>query len=1499
MKPTSLIERAMREWRVVITVVTLLVGFGVLSFLTMPRQEFPEFTIRQGLVIGVMPGASSQEVEQRLTKVVENYLFGFREVDKRKTYSVSKEGQSVIFVELSENIRGAAAPAFWAKLRHGLNELKAQSLPSQVVALIGNNDFGDTSAVLFTLVSEGHSPRELEKQLEVLESHLRRIDATSKLNRVGMQKEVIRITLSRERLARYGIRPLSLWATLQGFGGVPVPARLDADTLELPVHVSQELRTEYELSETIVLSEPTGSHVRLKDVATITREYGHDDAFVRADGKTALVLSIEMQQGNDITKFGKDVDRALEEARRELPATTQIIRVADQPEVVHHAVGHFLRDFGLAIVSVVLVTMLLLPLRVAAVAAVTIPVCIFITLGILNTLGIELQTVSLAGLIVVLGMVVDNAIVVIDDHVEKLDRGLDPWTAAWKSAKELMVPVFTATLAIIMAYAPLAVFLTGIGKDFVGSLPVTIGVALGTSMALAATLVPILNARFIRKGLHEGRAEGRASMLDRVQRLYDGALEGTFRWPRATLGVGFASVVAALIMAAGLPQQLFPKVDRNQFAVEVYLPPGRTLQETDAVVRQLEGLLAKDRRVAHVTSFVGTSSPRFHTLYAPNMPARNYAQLLVNTTSDDATLEVLREYDDRYRGAFPGAWVRWKRLDMQATRAPIEVRLSGDDLTALKALGARVEGAAREIPGTEWVRTDYEEPLQGVAVVPDMDASSRLGVSRAALQLSLAVGTTRGLPLMTIWEGDYPVSVLLADDRREASTIEGLRQQYVSSSLAMATVPAEQLATFRPTWTEGAIVRRNGVRTLTVRVDVGLDVIASDVQRKLERAIAKMGDVPGVRVDYGGEKEGTAENYGPMGISLGVSVAVIYMILLFQFRRHKKAILVMLTMPLSLFGSVLGLVVTGYPFGFTAFLGVISLMGIVVRNGIILVGYADELRREHGMSSLEAAVAAGKRRMRPIFLTSVAAAVGVVPMILGRSMLWGPLGAVTAFGLLLSMILTLFVVPVAYWLLTRNETADAGDGEAPESPAVPSLVAAPSLGCLLVVAALLLPRTAHADEAALSLARARALALEHNAQVQQSTLEIDAAESTKKAAFTKYFPQVSALGVGMAAASPLASLSTPSGNLPVYDGNPANLGTSGQYAYFPGGATDLGRTVLFGSVTALQPLYAGGRISNGNRLAELGVEIARDRTVLARRDAVAQTEEKYWRIVALHEKERTLTAYEALLAELDRQASDAVTAGLATRNDKLKVGLQRRQVEVDRMRLHDGLALSARDLRRHIGLPEGDQITLSDALERPQDPSALAAKGEAVADARVELSLLRKAARAETLQGDLKQGEALPSLTLGGTLTHYSLSGLGDTNNALVFATVSVPLSAWWERSYMRDEQRTRERIAASRIADTRSLIELEIEKTWNDLHVAWKAAEVADAAVEQAGVNLSEETSRHASGLTPLSDVLEAQVLEHQTQDRRIDSWSEYWLARAAYLRAVNRTDSEAPRHR
>jgi multidrug efflux pump subunit AcrB len=1020
-KKPNLIEAAMKHRQVVIILVVLLNIAGLYALLHMPRTEFPEFTVRQGIVAGIYPGATSAQVEEQLATKLENYLFSFAEINKAKTYSQSKEGQVVMMVELNESVSNP--DQFWSKLRLGLQEQRGSFPPGAMI--VTNTDFGSTAALLLTVESKDKTYKELETvYLKQLETGLRRLPSLSKISHIGLLSEQITVDVDARKLTAYGIKPGLLLQALKAEGSTDYAGELDEQHLLLPIHLGTRYHTENDLAEQIVYTDPQGTVVRLKDVATLRREYAEPSSYIQNNGTRALVVTVEMAPGHNIVEFGEEVDHALAKVTKNFPADVTIHKVVNQPEVVDESISHFLKEFGLAIGSVILVTLLLLPFRVAAVAGLTIPISILITLAVMNFAGIELNTVTLAALIIVLGMVVDNAIVVIDNHVEKLDHGDSPWHAAWKSATELVVPVTVATLAITASFFPLSMFLGGTAKDFLGAFPITIAIALGASMFVALLLVPYLDFLFIKKGLHNHEAQAaprRKSLLDYVQAGYDKGLDTGFRFPFFTVVLGVLSIVAGVMFAGGLPQELFPSVERNQFAVEIYLPAGHPLKETAQVSQQVTELLRKDKRVTSVTSFTGSSSPRFHTTYAPQTPAKNYAQLVVNTASAEATETLLEDYTKKYRNYFPNAYVRFKQLDMLEAAAPIEVRVIGDSIPAMRRVADQVIQRLRQQPGISWVRTDYGEPRQGIRVQLKEDEATRLGFTQSNIAQALALGVS-SVPVTTVWEGDYPVAVQLETQKDQRNDYAALANTSITSPKTFATVPLRQVADLVPTWQEEQIVRRNGVRTLTVRADLERHQVASNVLSKVMPDLDKLALPEGVDViSYGGEHSQSLENQGPMALSLGVAVVSIFLILLFQFRNAKTAGLIMLTMPLSLFGAAFGLELMDYAFGFTSFMGLLSLCGIVVRNGIILIDYAQELRRDHGMTVAQAAEAAGKRRMRPIFLTSAAAAIGVVPMIISRSPLWGPLGTVICFGLLFSMVLTLFVLPVLYWLFFRGE----------------------------------------------------------------------------------------------------------------------------------------------------------------------------------------------------------------------------------------------------------------------------------------------------------------------------------------------------------------------------------------------------------------------------------------------------------------------------------------------
>ena len=1472
----------MRYHNIVIILVSVFVVFGVYALLNMPRNEFPNFTIRQGLVIGVYPGATSAEVEEQLTKQVENYIFGFKEVKKSKTYSESKEGQMIIYVELNDNVKNS--DEFWSKLKHGLAELK-QTLPPGVIALIGNNDFGDTSALLITLSSDTKSYKDLENELKKLKSECRKISSVSKIKDYGIQKEKIYVDVEPSKLNEYNIKSISLLSSYMSNGTISPAGKLKNGFSDLSVHFPPNFESEKDLSDQIVFADPRGSVVRLKDIAKIERRNEEPDSYILQNGKKTILLSLEMQQGNNIVQFGKEVEKVLEVFKKQCPKDIQVNTISNLPKYVDKAVSNFMEEFLIAIASVVFVVMLLLPKRVASIAGLTIPIAVLITLGILYFIGIELNTVSLAGLIIVLGMIVDNSIVVIDNYVEKKDHGMSSWHAAIKSARELVTPIISATLAICIVYIPLSIMLPGTGGDFVRDLPITICTALVVSIIVALFVVPYLNFCFIKKGLksHDNQSD-KKSFLDIIQRVFDVTLEKAFKNPKITLGIGIGSVVLAFVIFKSVDQQLFPNVERNQFVVEVYLPQGASIESTSAVLDSLEHALNRDKRVTTVTSFIGTSSPRFHSLYAPNIPSTNCGQLMVNTTDNKATEAICEEYNKRFERSFPNAHVKWKVLTMQVNKYPIEIRISGDSIKDLRKTEALVDSIVKPIKEISWVRTDWEQKKQNILVEMDKDKATRMGYSKSFVATSLLVGLD-GFPLTTIWENDYPVEVRLSQDHGKQKNIDYLGDQYITSPMSFNASPLRSFAKFSPQWTEGSIVHRNGTRTLTIQIDVNFKARASSILNKIKPQVDKLNLPNGVSISYGGELESTGESFVPMSYALMISIVIIFFILLFQFKKVKLASLIMSTMLLGLPGAAIGLYIMGYPFGLTSFIGVTSLCGIVVRNGIILIDYLEELRNSHGMSVKEAALAAGKRRMRPIFLTSAAASVGVIPMIMSHSMLWGPLGTVICFGLLISMVLTLFILPVLYTVIYREKKSGKKvEKHIPYSNInknVPIVILVLTIGTMIPIAG-------HAQDQTLSIDSCKIYALKNNKTIKNADLDVKSALEVKKNAHTNYFPKISATALSMKSADYLIKGSIPSMNLPVYDGNLANLATATQFAYVPTIPIKALDYISMASISVAQPIFAGGRIVNGNKLAKIGQNVSIEKKMMSTTEVLVKTEELYWNIIALQGKLKTLNSYDKLLNQLLSDVTISLKAGLIHRSDLLKVQLKMNELAVNKMKLKNGIDLSKKALCQHIGIIYDSTLVLVQPITPTKLQQESSDESSTIAKNRHEYQLLSKAVEAEKLQKKIALGELLPQVSIG---------ALGYTNdvintkssNALAFVSVSIPISDWWGGSHKLKESQFKIEQANNKLTETTELLSLQIEQAKNAYTEEYYQIGIAQKSIDQARENLKVTTDNYKAGVSNMSDLLEAQSTCQGAEDNYIEAQCNYQIKKVKYLESIN----------
>ncbi len=1023
-KRTGVVAWAMTYHRVVILITVCLIVFGVVALDRMNKNEFPDCTIRQGIVAAVYPGASVNEVEEQVTRPLEDYVFSFKEVKKSKTKSVSRHGMSIIQVELNSELKDN--DVFWSKFKHGIAEVKS-SLPAGVLAVVVQDDFGDTSAVLLTLESDSRTAKELSDMMDGLQDRLRSIEEVGRMKVLGKQKEQITIYLDNARLAHYGIPYETLALTLYTKGFTTMAGTLHEEGVNSPIRLAPAMNAEQDIANTIVYASPTGEVVRLKDIATIRREYAPFTEFITNNGVASLLLSVEMKKGRNITAMGTKVNKVLQQYEETLPPDVHINKITDQPHVVAASVREFLGELLIAIVAVMIVVLLLLPLRVAAVASATIPITIFIALGLFYAFNIELNTVTLAALLVTLGMIVDNSIVIIDAYMEKINLGEDRKEAAIAAAQHFFPSILTATLAISVTFFPLLLTMEGTFHDFLLAFPYAITIVLAVSLAVAELLVPFLLFFFVRPQqtvASTAEAKDRKSAFDHwLQGEYNKVVVACFRHPYRTLSCGVAIVLLSIALVQFLPMRLLPAADRNQFAVEIYLPTGSPLSSTKKVADSVEERLREDSRVASITKFLGVASPRFQTGYAPQIADENYAQFIVNTTSVKATEQLLDKYS-ALCDSFPGAYVRFKQLAYGTEENPIEVRLTGFDDAVLRQTADTILTLLRQNNSLRLVRSDSNEPLPTTLVAPDGATAERLGVNNASLEMTLATRyNTTGVPIATLWDGDYSYPVVLKSTVGDSATIATLGEEMIPVMGGLRSVPLRAIADLSVDYEEGQIAHRNGIRTITIKGEVRRGLNTTSVTQQVKKELKKVSLPREITLSYGGEEESNDENLPRIVSALAISVVIIFFLLLAHYKCVGIPLLLLLSLSLTLFGTVVSIFISRVDFGVTSFLGIISLMGILVRNTIIMYDYANELLRDEHMDIKTAILLSAQRRMHPIFLTSVAAAMGVVPMILGGSGLWQPMGVIICYGTLITMLLILTVLPIAYWKIndTRHE----------------------------------------------------------------------------------------------------------------------------------------------------------------------------------------------------------------------------------------------------------------------------------------------------------------------------------------------------------------------------------------------------------------------------------------------------------------------------------------------
>lgn len=1382
-------KASLRYPTVSLILAAMAVAVGLYAFLYMPRTEDPTITIRTGLVIALYPGATSEQVEKQVTKTLEKHIFKFPEIRKEKTYSTSRPGLVIINVELEDNVKNA--DIVWAKIRHEMNEVRATELPEGVRGPIVNSDFGDTVAMLIAIHGKRYGYRELRDYVDRIQDELRTIREVGKLAMYGEQQEQIWITGDLERMSQYFADPVNVIQALRQRNIIESSGHFEADRMKIPLHTTGLFNAQEDIRNVLVDVSRTGEPVYIRDFAEVERRYQDPMFMVRYDGEPGLLLSVEMQKGKNIVELGESIREVFSRLSSLLPPDVRIDLIANQPEVVKERISHLGHEFMLAIASVVFVTIILLPIRVAVIAALAIPITLCTTLGVMNAIGVTLHQVSIAALIVVLGIVVDDAIVIADNYVDLLDRKVPREEAAWRCVEEVIVPVLAATATIIFSFLPLLI-LTGSAGEFICALPITVAVALAVSFIVAVFITPIFCKFFIKKGLHDdsgdkvGGGKEKLSILNVIQTVYRVVIVFLMRHKVPAMAMGVGAFAVGLLLFRFVPQQFFPTAERNQFVIDVWMGQGTRIEATDAVMRRIEAYMKGREEIEHFAAFVGQSAPRFYYNVNPQQPDAAYGQFIVNTRSAKETPALVEDLRKSFASLAPEALVIIKELQQgMSLEAPVEVRIIGEDTQELKRIGSQVEELLVQVPFSVFVHRDYFNDSCVVDVSVNEELANRLGMTNSLIS-KVVDGAFDGVPVSTFWEGDRAVTILLRLTQAARSSFGNVRDTYVSSQVSKARVPLRAISTLEPEWQTSRIVRRNGVRTLTVRAFVDGGHYASELLNTVRQRVEALPLPPGYRIEYGGDKMNSDETLPEMLTALGISLIAIFLTLLIQFKKVSETLIVMSSIPLAMPGALLGLIITHNPFGFTAFMGLISLCGIVVRNAIILVDYINERMRE-GHSLELAATEAGERRLRPIFLTTMAAAAGVLPMILSKSSLWSPLASVIAVGLVWSMFITLLVVPVLFVIVKSRLIK-------PSSAAVAAMLIA---GLILITA------PAHAETKRLTLPEAVELALKGNSSVKIARFKVDEKRKKVDSTSADNFPRLSNYSWYMGTSeSQLVTIPLPGlGTVPL-GGNLKN----GSSSFF------LNSTVLSQPLTQLLKIReATGIARSDQKVAEADAKKAENDVILAVHQLC------YGLLVARKQKEAAEAGLSAT-QESQREAENGVRSRTlleVSLNEARTAVLQNKQsLLAAKIRIAD---LNA-ELNQLLGLPLDTELQLSDPgpSERPVDSRDYYLGAALSGNPEIEAA---KATAAKADHGvKAAHREYIPDVTLFAANTYQDGVSFAAHNVGTFGLMLSWDIWDWGKRRAVIGERRAQLSQAEKNLQRLNDAVTVELDKAYRKL---------------------------------------------------------------------------------
>lgn len=1028
---------ALGNRKLVYFLVAVLVAGGIFAYRDMSKLEDPEIRVKQATVVTVYPGASAHQVELEVTDPLEKSIRSMGDVDN--VTSRSMNDLSIITVQLSTLVQNEEVEQCWDMLRRKVGDVQAK-LPAGCSGSVVMDDFGDVFGMVYAMTFDGYSDSEAGRYAELIKREVQKIEGISKVTIYGRRAECIDINLYEDRLSSLGVHPAEVLATLQGQNKTIYSGYYGSGDARIRVTVDDRYRTVDDIGN-LLLQGHENDQLRLRDIADIRESY--EDPVrnqLRYDGERALAISISAKSGTDITKIGRQVDKLMErlEADR-LPAGMEVSKVFFQPERVRVALNTFLINLIESVLIVVVLLMFSMGFRSGYILGTSLLVTVLGSLLILWVFDGTLQRVSLASFVLAMGMLVDNAIVILDGIQVGLQRGMDRRTALTEIGRRTAMPLLGATLIAILAFFP--IFLSpDTAGIYVRDLFIVLAVSLLLSWVLALTLVPLQADRSLRI---KAEAGGRDPFDNKAYR----ALRRTLRWVLShrwiSLSAGTALVVVSLLCARYIPRGFFPDMDYDQLYIEYKLPEGLNSTRVSADLADIERYLMGRDDVTHVTTSIGGTPSRYNLVRNIADPSLSYGELIVDYTSPDALVASMDEIQNYLNANYPDAYVRLKRYNLMYKKFPIEVEFSGPDPAVLRDLTGQALAIMNE-SGEVWMETtDWEPRVPVLNIGYDQPIARSIGLSRQDIGLSVMTATD-GIPTGVFYEGSDSRSIRVRCVDRDGEPIESLQHTPVFGltpsiggidrqtiqglmtgtvteedllAAALGTVPLSQAADgVRIEWEEPLVIRHNGERSMRAQCNPLPGHAVENARRAIAGRIEAIELPDGYSMHWEGERNASQDAMKYLFKYYPLAVILIIAILIMLFKDYRKPTIIILCIPLLAIGIVAGMLVSGKTFGFVGIVAALGLVGMLIKNGIVLM---DEitLQMESGKKPVDALLDSSTNRFRPVMLASLTTILGMIPL-LGDS-LFGPGAVVIMGGLLVGTLITLLFIPVLYALFFR------------------------------------------------------------------------------------------------------------------------------------------------------------------------------------------------------------------------------------------------------------------------------------------------------------------------------------------------------------------------------------------------------------------------------------------------------------------------------------------------